>query len=442
MDTNRKRLFIIVGIVTVLLIVTAIVAKKQGWLNNGSIEEITAENVKTVTIVEKVSASGKIFPVTEVKISPQVSGEIISINFIEGDSVKKNDLILRINPNIYQSQLLQAEAALNQAKASLANAKARLFQIEGQFENARLTFERNKKLHEKQAISQAEFDNAVAAFKNTEGEFEAAKQTVVGSEFNIKSAEAVLEQAKDNLEFTTVFAPMDGVISSLLVKNGERVVGTAQMAGTEMLRIADLNAMEVRVDVSENDILRISLGDTAEIEVDAFIDRKFKGIVTQIANSATSTNSQGISLTTDQVTNFTVKIGILKSSYDDLIKDKKQASPFKPGMSASVEIFTNKAENTLAVPIQCVTVRDDDEKNSKDEIVFVVGKDNVVDAMKVKTGIQDDRYIQILSGVTKENKIVTGPYRAISRLLKNGDEVIVITEEELLKKEKKSEEAK
>lgn len=442
MEKNRKKLMIILGVAVALLMVIAIVAKKQGWLNNGSAEEVTAENVNTVTIIEKVSASGKIFPVTEVKISPQVSGEIIAINFEEGDSVKKNDLILRINPNIYESQLLQAQASLNQAKASLANAKARLFQITAQFENAQLTFDRNKKLFEKQAISQAEYDNAVAAFKNVEGEYEAAKQTVSGAEYNIKSAEAVLEQAKDNLEFTTVFAPMNGIISSMLVKNGERVVGTAQMAGTEMLRIADLSAMEVRVDVSENDILRISLGDTAEIEVDAFIDRKFKGIVTQIANSATSTNTQGISLTTDQVTNFTVKIGILKSSYEDLIKNTKQASPFKPGMSASVEIFTNKADNTLAVPIQCVTVRDDDEKNSKDEVVFVVGKDNIVDAIKVKTGIQDDKYIQIISGLTANDKIVTGPYRAISRLLENGDEVKIITEEELLKKEKKTEEAK
>jgi HlyD family secretion protein len=230
---------------------------------------------------------------------------------------------------------------------------------------------------------------------------------------------------------------MDGIISALLVKNGERVVGTAQMAGTEMLRIADLNAMEVRVDVSENDILRISLNDTAEVEVDAFIDRKFKGVVTQIANSATSTNST-ITLTTDQVTNFTVKIGLLKSSYEDLLKNALNPSPFKPGMSASVEILTKRVENAVSVPIQCVTVRDD-STGKKQEIVFRL-KENKAEAVTVKTGIQDDRYIEVITGIKEGDEVVSGPYRVISKLLKDGDEVKVISEEELLKKEKKNNE--
>lgn len=439
MNISRKNLFITLGITTVLLIVFAVVGKKQGWLRKGKAEEVTVVDAKKLSITEKVSASGKIFPVTEVKISPQVSGEVIDIFFEEGDSVKQGDLILRIDPNIYKSLLLQSEAALNQSKANLANAKARLAQITAQYENAKITFERNKKLIEKQAISQAEYDNAVAAFKTSEGEYEAAKQTVEGAEFSIKSAEAALAQARDNLGFTTVYAPMSGIISSMLVKKGERVVGTSQMAGTEMLRIADLNEMEVRVDVSENDILRVSTGDTAEIEVDAYLDRKFTGIVTQIANSSTATNQQGLTLNTDQVTNFTVKIRLLKSSYNDLLKDLTMPSPFKPGMSASVEILTNRADNAIAVPIQCVTVRENDETRKKDEIVFRVTKENTIEAVTVKTGIQDDRYIQIISGLNDAETVVSGPYRAISKSLKDGDEVSIITEEELLKKEKKVE---
>lgn len=439
MNISKQKLFVILGITTVLLIVFAVVAKKQGWLRKGKAEEVTVVKTKKTSITEKVSASGKIFPVTEVKISPQVSGEIIEIFFEEGDTVKKGDLVLRIDPNIYRSLLLQSEAGLNQAKANLANSKARLAQISAQFDNAQLTFERNKKLFEKLAISQAEYENAVAAFKNVEGEFEAAKQTVQGAEFSIKSAEAALLQARDNLGFTTVYAPMNGIISSMLVKKGERVVGTSQMAGTEMLRIADLNEMELRVDVSENDILRINLNDTAEIEVDAYIDRKFMGIVTQIANSSTSTNQQTLTLNTDQVTNFMVRVRLMKNSYEDLLKNSATPSPFKPGMSASVEILTNRADNVIAVPIQCVTVRDDDETRKKDEIVFRVGKGNIAEAVKVKTGIQDDRYIQIVSGLEEGETIINGPYRAISKLLKDGDEIIVITEEELLKKEKKGE---
>jgi HlyD family secretion protein len=435
MNFSNKKLFILLGVAVVVLLIFAIIAKKMGWLRQGSVQEVTAVRAKRTTIVEKVSASGKIFPVTEVKISPQVSGEIIKIYFEEGDTVKKGDLILRINPNIYQSLLLQAEASLNQAKASLANAKARLMQINAQYENAKLTFERNKTLYERQAISQAEYDNAVAAFKTSEGEYEAAKQTVESAQYSVKSAEAALMQAKDNLEFTSVYAPIDGIISAMLVKNGERVVGTAQMAGTEMLRIADLNEMEVRVDVSENDILRISLHDTADIEVDAFIDRKFKGVVYQIANSATST-SNTFSLNTDQVTNFIVKIRLLKSSYEDLLQRAITPSPFKPGMSASVEIFTDKADNVVSVPIQCVTVREDDATGKKNEIVFRIN-DNKAHAVKVKTGIQDDRNIQIISGIEEGDEIISGPYRAISKLLKDGDAVKKISEEELLKREKK-----
>ncbi len=434
---SRKTLFIILVTLTVLLLVVAVVGKKKGWVGGSVATEVVVTEVLRTTILEKVSASGKIFPETEVKISPDVSGEIIDLRFLEGDSVKKGELILKINPNIYESILLRAEATLNQSRANLANSKARLFQIKSQYDNAKLTFERNQKLFEQKVLSQAEYDNALMAFQNAEGEYDAAQQSVKGAEFSIKSAEATVKEARDNLAFTNVYAPMNGIISALLVKKGERVVGTTQMAGTEMLRIADLNDMEVRVDVSENDILRITVGDTAEIEVDAFIDRKFKGIVTHIANSATSATG-AFSLNTDQVTNFTVKIKILKSSYEDLIETNDTPSPFKPGMSASVEIFTSKAENTIALPIQCVTVREDEkDSRKKQEVVFKYDNGKAV-MLKVKTGIQDDRNIQIVSGVEEGDEIVSAPYRAISKMLSDGDGITKISEEELLKKEKKS----
>lgn len=436
MNRSRKQLLIILAAIVAILITLSIIARQKGWVHNNPVHKVTTTTVRRMTIIEKVTASGKIFPITEIKISPQVSGEIIDIYFEEGDTVKKGDLILRINPNIYQSLLLQAEATLNQAKANLANAKARLSQIAAQYENAKLTYERNKYLYEKQAISQAEYDNATAAFKTSQGEYEAAQQTVEGALYSIKSAEASLIQAKDNLAFTAVHAPIDGIISALLVKKGERVVGTAQMAGTEMLRIADFHEMEVRVDVSENDILRISLHDTADVEVDAFLDRKFKGVVTQIANSATTSPANTLSLNTDQVTNFMVKIRLLKESYADLLTTAATPSPFKPGMSASVEIYTDKADNTLAVPIQCVTLRDNDTSTRKNELVFRLNG-NKANAVKVKTGIQDDRYIQITSGLNEGDEVVSGPYRVISKLLKDGDLVEKISEEELLKQERK-----
>lgn len=435
MNFFRNKLYVGLIIVTVIIIAAMLLSKKMGWLNNKSLKEITTIKAERVSITEKVSASGKIFPVTEVKISPQVSGEIMDILFEEGDTVKKGNLILQIDPNIYRSVLSQSEASLNQAKANLANTKARLFQIQAQYENAQITFERNQKLFEKKAISAAEHDNAIASFKNAEGEFEAAKQTVESAEFSIKSAEAALRQAKDNLGFTSVYAPMDGIISALLVKKGERVVGTSQMAGTEMLRIADLDQMEVHVDVSENDILRVSLNDSVEIEIDAFIDKKFLGIVTYIANSSNSTNQQVISLNSDQVTNFTVKIRILKSSYADILKSSNSAFPFKPGMSASVEIITKRAFNVVAVPIQCVTIRDDEKSKEKKEVVFL-HENGKAKMSEVKIGIQDERFIEILEGVDEGNEVISGPYRVVSKILTDGNEVKVLTEEELLKKEK------
>ncbi len=430
---NRNLLIALIAAVVVLIAV-AVVGKKKGWIGSGDATEVTVEKVGRHTIEETVSASGKIFPETEVKISPDVSGEIIDIYFEEGDSVKNGDLLLTIRPDIYQSIVEQAQAALNQSKAAVANAKARQAQMQAQFQNAKFSYDRNVKLYEQKVLSQADYDNAVAAFKSSEGEMNAANETVKGAEFSVKSAEAALKEAKDNLTKTNIYAPMSGTLSKLNVKKGERVVGTMQFTGTEILTIADLSKMEVQVDVSENDITRVSAGDTAELEVDAFIDRKFKGIVRYVANSANATAV----LTTEQVTNFTVKISILPESYKALVS-AENPFPFKPGMSATAEIKTDLRANALSVPIQCVTIREEeedekpkkDESASKDEIVFVYENEKVK-LVKVKTGIQDDKYIEITEGLTEGQEVVTGPYRAISRTLKDGDRVKKVEE---LKKE-------
>lgn len=416
------------AVVVALLAAGGIAAKKKGWIGSGNVTEVTVEKAGRHTIEETVSASGKIFPETEVKISPDVSGEIIDIFFEEGDSVKRGDLLFIIRPDIYQSLLEQAEAMVNQSKASLANASARLIQVQAQFENAKATFDRNKKLYEEKVLSQADYDNAVAAFKSSEGELKAAEESVKGATFSVKSAEAALKEARDNLTRTKVYSPMTGVLSKLNVKKGERVVGTAQFTGTEMLIIADLSRMEVQVDVSENDIVRVSLNDTAEVEVDAFLDKKFKGVVRHVANSA----STGTVLSSEQVTNFTVKISILPESYQALVT-AGNPFPFKPGMSATAEIKTDLIQDALAVPIQCVTIREPEEgeeqaeKAVKEEIVFV-HENGKAKSVKVKTGIQDDKYIQIKEGLDENLEVVTGPYRAISRTLKEGDNIEVVKE--------------
>ncbi len=424
------RILVAILVVALVLLGVGVVWKKTA---GGDAVEVTVEKTGRHTIEETVSASGKIFPATEVKISPDVSGEIIDIFFEEGDSVKKGDLLLTIRPDNYQSIVEQADAMMNQSKAALANAKARQSQLLAQFENAKITYERNMKLYEQKVLSQADYDNAVAAFKTSEGEMKAAAESVKGAEFSVKSAEAGLKEAKDNLTKTKIYAPMQGVLSRLSKKRGERVAGTNLMEGTEIMILSNLNEMEVKVDVSENDITRVSAGDTAEIEVDAYLDKKFRGIVRQVANSANSTNA----LTTEQVTNFTVKISIQPESYKELVSAEKPF-PFKPGMSATVEIKTDLRPDALSVPIQCVTIREEEEEDKmqgsqdvKEEIVFVYENEKVKSA-KVKTGIQDDKYIEIKEGLNEGQEVVSGPYRAISRTLKDGDEVKKVEE---LKKE-------
>lgn len=448
---KKKNLVVYLSITVVLLLIVLVVGKKKGWFGGAKLEEVAVEKVEKRNIIETVSASGKIQPEIEVKISPDVSGEIIGLYVKEGDKVKKGQLLVKIRPDVYESYRDRATAALNNSKANLSNAEARFIQSEQ-------AYKRNTKLHNDKVISDADFEQIKSNYMVSKAEVEAAR-------FNVKSAEASVKEAQDNLVKTTIFAPVDGTVSKLNVELGERVVGTSQMSGTEMLRIANLNSMEVNVDVNENDINRLSLGDTATIEVDAFVDKKFKGVVTEIANSASVVGSSA-----DQVTNFTVKIRVLAESYADLVsKDKSLPSPFRPGLSATVDIQTEKVLDILTIPIQAVTTRDDtsnldespvlkaaakkdDKKEDKKETttakketqksndlfeyVFVLDNGKVKMQL-VKTGIQDDQYIQILSGLTEGKEVVVAPYLSISKKLKNGTAVKVVKEDELFKEEKK-----
>lgn len=405
--------------------------------------EVSAENVKRRTIIETVAASGKIQPETEVVISSDVSGEIIDMPVKEGDNVKLGELLVKINPDLVESALSRAEASLNTAKANLSGSQARLAQAKAQFENEKIAFNRNKSLYESNVISQAEFDNATSSFQVAKSEVQAAQQNVEAAKFGVKSSEATLKEAKENLGRTSIYSPMSGTITLLQKEQGERVVGTAQMAGTEIMTVADLSSMEVAVEVNENDIVRVRLGDTTLIEVDAFREEKFKGVVTEIANSA---NVVGASA--DQVTNFDVRIRIFPSSYQHLLKnDSSKISPFRPGMSATVDIQTKIVKDVLSVPIQSVTTRKDTNSKSKsdsipqpnnedeniEEVVFAIENNKAVQHT-VSTGIQDTRFIEIKEGLQDDQKIVSGPYTLVSKTLENGNLVKISDRKNLFRK--------
>ncbi|NOZ46085.1 MAG: efflux RND transporter periplasmic adaptor subunit [Chlorobi bacterium] len=439
---NSKKILKYLVITVVVLLVFAVIGKKKGWFGKGIVYKVSIENPKNRDIIETITANGKIQPETEVKISPDVSGEIVELNVKEGDEVKKDDLILKIKPDIYLSAVERARAALNSTKANLANAKAQLLQAKAQLKKSELDYNRNKKLWEEKTISDAEFENIESTFETAKANVEAGQQSVNSAMYSVKSAEASLKESRENLTKTTIYSPINGTVSRLNVESGERVVGTMQMAGTEMLRIADLNKMEVKVDVNENDIVRVKLGDTTIINIDAYINKNFKGIVTEIANSA---NTAGVS--TDQVTSFDVKIRILFDSYKELIKDNNSKYPFRPGMSATVDIQTNAAKNVLSIPLQAVTVRIDSafnkeksstssQSNNTDEVVFTI-KDDFAFIQKVKTGIQDNNFIQITDGLDYEDQVVVAPYSAISKKLKDSVAVEIVDEKELFKSEKK-----
>lgn len=399
--------------VAVVVIAALVVAKKKGWIGEGA-DTVAVETgyAHRRTVVESVTASGKIQPEVEVKMSPEVSGEIIEVNVVDGQQVLEGDILVKINPDLYESAITRARAAVNSSKAVLAQSSVAL-------DEAKKLWARNKVLFEKGAISEQEYDAAQRAISVAELQEESAK-------YQLQSAEANLDEAYKNLKRTTIIAPINGTVTQLDVELGERVVGTATMTGTEMLRIADLNTMEVLVEVNENDIVKITKGDTAIIEVDAFLGNSFRGVVSEIANSA----KLALGASPDQVTNFEVKIRMINGSFASLVPDYGE-NPFRPGMTATVEIITNKMRDALVVPIQAVTVRSDTSSNavsyervlSEDvdesfEVVFTP------DGMKagllvVESGIQDDEFI-IVTGVEDSTEVVTGPYSAVSRNLKRG----------------------
>ena len=446
--------------ILLIVILTALAIYRAKTKPKGT--AVTVEESAKRTIKETVSASGKVYPIAQVKISSDVSGEIVELYVEEGDSVVIGQLLAKINPDVYVSAVERGQAGLNAtrsqysiSKAQLESSKSQKEQILAQLENAKIIHDRNIQLKKDGVISQAEFDQSAATLRGLEANLKAAAANIRSAEksmeaagFTEKGSAAGLKELKTNLDRTIIRAPRSGIVSSLSVEKGERVVGTIQMTGTEMMRISDLNAMEVQVEVSENDILKVKVGDEADIEVDAYTRKKFKGEVTHISNSASNIKSAlgTASLTTDQVTNFQVKIRIIEDSYKDL-KSSVNKHVFRPGMSASVDIYTRKEENVITVPIQSVAIREKkDAKIKKDvkteiqedqynQVVFIMDADTAKMVI-VTTGIQDNEFIHVISGVKSGDKIVSGPYSELSKGLKNGDK-IHIKKEEKEKKEPK-----
>ncbi|MEJ7645399.1 MAG: efflux RND transporter periplasmic adaptor subunit [Chryseolinea sp.] len=456
---SNKLIYSLIGAV-VFLLVFFMVGKSMGWIGKPKEIEVELAKAKRVTITEKVSASGTVQPVTEVKIAPEVSGEIIELLIEEGDSVKSGTTLVKIRPDTWQSQLERAEAGLSQQRANLEQAKAALARSQATQIRANGEYKRNKQLFDEKVISEADWQLATQNYEIAKNDVSSSEQSIEAARYVIKSTEASLREAREMFRKTTVVAPMDGVVSKLIVKKGERVVGTATMTGTEMLRIADLNKMEVRVDVNENDIVRVHVGDTAIIDVDAYSSqsKEFKGLVTLIANTAKDKTS------TDAITEFEVRILILASSYQDLVKAGNKF-PFRPGMTASVDILTQTKVNALSVPLASVTTRDPDAQpegnnqggppddddgeapepaansdkkpeKKKDKTVIFINENGTAKMVEVKTGISDYDNIEIVTGISDSTQVVTGPFLAVSKRLKEGDKIKQLEKKE---PEKKSE---
>jgi len=438
---SSNRILYILGALLIILMLGAFVAKKQGWIGKNAGIEVSVDKAKAATIIEKVSASGKVQPEVEVKISPDVPGEITDLYVKEGESVKQGQLLLKIRADNYVSVVEMQQAQVNTQRANLAQARAQLSQTLANGTQAQLTYNRNNELYKQKVIPPSEYEASKATYEVSRQETEAARQRVRAAEYNLQSALASLEESRKNLAKTTIYAPVSGTISKLSVEKGERVVGTSQMAGTELLRIANLNSMEVRVNVNENDIIRVNVGDSAIVEVDSYSgqDEKFRGVVTQIANTAKD------AVTLEAVTEFEVRIRLINDSFSHLNQNNKGVTPFRPGMTASVDILTEKKQNVLAVPLAAVTTRnakedentprartvannasDSEEPREEDlqEVVFV-HRGGKVQAVKVKTGISDFDNIEIISGLKIGDEVVSGPFRAISKQLKNGSAVVV-----------------
>ncbi|MEM0939043.1 MAG: efflux RND transporter periplasmic adaptor subunit [Bacteroidota bacterium] len=428
---SSNSILYILGGVVVFLILFAIVGKSAGIVGQRKKIKVEVAEVEKNTIVEKVSASGQVQPVVEVSLSPEVSGEIIEMEIEEGDSVSKGDFLLRIRPDNFQSAFDQAVAGLNQQKANVAQAKAAMARAAANFKRSEQDFLRQKKLFEEKVISEADFQLADANYQIAEQDYESSKESVNAAEYSLSSAEAIVVDAKENLRLTSLTAPMSGIVSKLPVELGETVLGTSQFQGTEVMRVADLSKMEVKVDVNENDIIKISTGDTAIIDVDSYsyLDKTFKGVVTHIANTAND------KVSADAVTEFEVRIQILNSSYQDLIKEKGLKYPFRPGMTASVDIITEVKKNVLTAPLASVTTRTENQETEEEEtivndlqeeevkeVVFVV-QDGKAVKQEVTTGISDFEQIEILTGLEEGTEIVSGPFLAVSKRLEDGDRV-------------------
>ncbi len=457
---NKKLMWVIISLV--LLIILLIVLKKTGVIGKEEGTKVTTEKVVKRTIIETVNASGKVYPEIEVKVSSDVSGEIVQLNIDEGDSVKKGQVLARIYADIYGSQRDQAAAGVTLQQAQVMNSQAQLNALLATLDQAKVTYDRQKKLLDDKVISRAEFEQADQTVKTATANYNAALAGIKGNQASVQSARAQLARANKDVSRATIVAPMDGVVSLLAVKKGERVVGTAQMAGTEMLRVADMKLIELRVNVGENDIPKVHLGDSALVEVDAYNNRKFKGLVTKIASSSTGAAQSTQSANSTEVTNYEVHIRLLPESYSDLFDPGKPKSfPFRPGMNASADIQTKTHLNALSIPINAVTTRDkkgDVKKEAKkgegsqvsdamtasnsaslddlEEVVFVLQKDLTVKKVKVRTDIQDINNIEILAGLKEGDEVIVGPYNVVSKTLKEGMKVKVVSKEDVFDEKK------
>ena len=455
--------WILIGVV--LLVVLLVVLQKTGAFGKNEGTKVTAEKATKRTIIETVTASGKVYPELEVKVSSDISGEIVDLAVHEGDSVKRGQVLAKIYADIYATARDQAAATVSQQQAVTANSAAQIEALKATLDAAQNAYNRQKQLLAQNVISKSEFEQAESAFLSAKANFAAAQQGIRGNQAGVISAQANLNKANKDLSRTAVLAPMDGVVSLLSVKKGERVVGNSMMAGTEIMRVADMGKIEVRVDVGENDIPKVHLGDSAIVEVDAYNKKKFKGIVTQIASSNKGAATQSSSTSSTDVTNYEVRIRILPESYQDLLDTKHPKSfPFRPGMSASADIQTKTHSNVLSVPINSVTTREkgtdkivkdkndntnpdnsnptpDDNTKQKssgdlDEVVFVLQPDNKIKKVVVKTDIQDIDYFEIVSGLKEGETVVTGPYGTVSKILKTGDMVKVVEKDKLFETKK------
>jgi HlyD family secretion protein len=449
MNKSLKWILIVVGVLAVLFVGAKMLGGKS---SSGT--KVTAEKAQKRTIIETVNASGKVYPEVEVKISPDISGEIVELNVQEGDSVRKGQVLARIYADIYSSQRDEAAARVTQSQATVANSEASLLSLKAQLDQAKAAYDRNKGLFDEKVISKSEFEQYETQYRSAQSQYNAAQQNIRSLKAATQSTRTNLEAANKNLGRTTLVAPMNGVISSLSVKRGERVSGNSFTVGTEMMRVAEMDVMEVRVDVGENDIVKVNIGDSADVEVEAYNNRKFKGVVTQIASSTKTTQTSS-----GDVTNYEVRIRLDASSYSDLVDPSKpKRFPFRPGMNASADIKTKRKDNVVSVPIAAVaarvkgsdkTVADQKKEKEKtkdsdtevnisgdelEEVVFIIKQDGTVEKRTVTTGIQDMNSIEITTGLKEGEQIVTAPFDAVNKTMKSGDKVVIVPKEKLFQK--------